>query len=99
MLVRYVFAAAVILLMFTIFFFTKGETINVTLFPLTDSREMPTHAAMWVFFIYGFLAAFIASQLDLFRMRKDNRALKKEKETLEKEVAALRDLMVTEPEE
>lgn len=86
-------------LLFALFYFTGTQQVEIVLFPMTPRQELPLWLAMLVFFTYGVGAAGVLAGVDLSRTKAKMRKLKKEKAILEKEVASLRDLMVTEPEE
>ncbi len=85
--------------LFALFYYTGTQQVDIILFPMTPRQELPLWLAMLIFFIYGVVAAGVLAGVDLSRTKGKMRKLKKEKAVLEKEVASLRDLMVTEPEQ
>ncbi|CAM2068371.1 LapA family protein [Sulfidibacter corallicola] len=98
-MVKVLFMAAVLLVVFALSWYNSGQVITVSLFPFTEPRVMSLWMAILVFFCYGAGVTVLLSWVDLHRLRRSNKQLEKEKSVLENEVSSLRDLMVMDREE
>ena len=82
--------------LFFIALLNGGRQMDITYFPAVPPVQLPAGFALVLFASLGLLLAILLSWLDLYRLRADNRKLRKTLAKTDQEVASLREMVVQE---